>query len=117
MASSSLKQHVRSPQQDVFKPRFPLDPFASAKVREPWFVKRDQLPVQARRDVILILGGEYTLLLHSLAEGIGRVRGHGTLRRSLRAGYIMAALTGFHSVFQYAYMCSWLTPTYICAPD
>ncbi|TCD62843.1 hypothetical protein EIP91_006356 [Steccherinum ochraceum] len=59
-SSSSLSPPRRttrpSPQKDVFKPRFPIDPFASAKVREPWFIKSDLLPAQTRRDVVLVLG-------------------------------------------------------------
>ncbi|KAF7790483.1 hypothetical protein EIP86_001438 [Pleurotus ostreatoroseus] len=47
------------PRTDVFKPKFPIDPFAAAPVREPWFLRPDALSALAfhpRRDVLLVLG-------------------------------------------------------------
>ncbi|PSS36986.1 hypothetical protein PHLCEN_2v1202 [Hermanssonia centrifuga] len=64
MASSSrlapiaVVQRAR-PQSDVFKPRFPKDPFVAGNVREPWFIRPDALPSitsSSRRDAILVLG-------------------------------------------------------------
>lgn len=52
----------RARKQDVFKPRFPLDPFAgvSTALGEPWFLKVDALLVATahqRRNVFFVLGG------------------------------------------------------------
>ncbi|KAI0631255.1 hypothetical protein C8Q77DRAFT_1132351 [Trametes polyzona] len=56
------RPHQRSRKTDVFKPRFPLDPFAGASAAalgEPWFLKVDALLAATsypRRDVIFVLG-------------------------------------------------------------
>lgn len=55
------------PRTDVFKPKFPIDPFAAAAVREPWFLTHDALPslaYQSRRDVLLVLGGASAVVPH-----------------------------------------------------
>jgi hypothetical protein len=48
---------------DVFRPRFPLDPFSDMNLRGPWTLTADRLPAAAaladRRDVILVLGGKH----------------------------------------------------------
>ncbi|KAI0792473.1 hypothetical protein C8Q75DRAFT_804849 [Abortiporus biennis] len=60
MASSSRRQS-RQP-TDVFRPKFPKDPFATpnSKHRDPWYLRSDRfsslVASQARRDVILVLG-------------------------------------------------------------
>ncbi|OCH86752.1 hypothetical protein OBBRIDRAFT_796865 [Obba rivulosa] len=66
-SSSRPSRPVRAP-SDVFKPRFPLDPFASAHpgLSEPWFVQVDNLlslaaSAQLRRHVVLVLGGAYSV--------------------------------------------------------
>ncbi|KAI9065259.1 hypothetical protein FKP32DRAFT_1610766 [Trametes sanguinea] len=66
VASSSRPGGPRSAQRprknDVFKPRFPLDPFAgapAAALGEPWFLKVDALLAATsyqRRNVIFVLG-------------------------------------------------------------
>lgn len=67
MASASRRraEKARMP-SDTFRPKFPVDPFAAATVREPWFVRPEALPsiaYQAKRDVILVLGGEHPFIL------------------------------------------------------
>ncbi|KAI0828671.1 hypothetical protein BC628DRAFT_1316388 [Trametes gibbosa] len=66
VASSSRLAVPRPPQrsrkQDVFKPRFPLDPFAGAPTAlgEPWFLKVDAIlaaTAHQRRNVFFVLGG------------------------------------------------------------
>ncbi|EKM58012.1 uncharacterized protein PHACADRAFT_206855 [Phanerochaete carnosa HHB-10118-sp] len=59
MASMSRRRTQKARASDTFRPKFPIDPFAAATVREPWFIRPDSLPSaasQARRDVILVLG-------------------------------------------------------------
>ncbi|KAI8972854.1 hypothetical protein BD414DRAFT_517831 [Trametes punicea] len=66
VASSSTPSGSRPAQRprknDVFKPRFPFDPFsgaAAAALGEPWFLKIDALltaTAYQRRNVILVLG-------------------------------------------------------------
>ncbi|KAI0370562.1 hypothetical protein BV20DRAFT_943775 [Pilatotrama ljubarskyi] len=64
----------RQRKTDVFKPRFPLDPFAGASaipLGEPWFVKVDALLAATsyqRRNVIFILGGASYFSTPSLKE-------------------------------------------------
>ncbi|KAI0759792.1 hypothetical protein BC629DRAFT_1443770 [Irpex lacteus] len=56
---SSPGEKPHRPPSNVFKPKFPLDPFAAANVREPWFIRPDALPsphANPRRDVLLVLG-------------------------------------------------------------
>ena len=58
--SGSTRQRSR---RDVFKPKFPLDPFAGASATalgEPWFLKIDALlsaTALQRRNVVFVLGG------------------------------------------------------------
>lgn len=64
MASTSSRRTEKAhANPDTFRPKFPLDPFVAATAREPWFVRPDSLPSavasQARRDVLLVLGGKY----------------------------------------------------------
>ncbi|KAI0069793.1 hypothetical protein K474DRAFT_980941 [Panus rudis PR-1116 ss-1] len=63
VASSSRPRTTTSSRSaaDVFRPKFPLDPFAtlSPHGKEPWLLGADRLPSmasQTRRDVILVLG-------------------------------------------------------------
>ncbi|KAL1948995.1 hypothetical protein VTO73DRAFT_10801 [Trametes versicolor] len=65
VASSSrlaVPRPTRSRKPDVFKPRFPLDPFAGVSATalgEPWFLKIDTLlaaTAHQRRNVIFVLG-------------------------------------------------------------
>ena len=64
----SPSRSVHRPRRDVFKPKFPLDPFAGASAAalgEPWFLKIDALlsaTAQQRRNVIFVLGGAYSIL-------------------------------------------------------
>ncbi|KAJ8464072.1 hypothetical protein ONZ51_g9834 [Trametes cubensis] len=70
VASSSTPSGSRPSQRprkpDVFKPRFPLDPFSgapAAALGEPWFLKVDALLAATsyqRRNVIFVLGGAST---------------------------------------------------------
>ncbi|KAI0701378.1 hypothetical protein BC835DRAFT_1411519 [Cytidiella melzeri] len=56
-AATSDKQ--LRPASTDFKPKFPLDPFAAANSREPWFIRPDALPstnTNPRCDVLLVLG-------------------------------------------------------------
>ncbi|KIP07300.1 hypothetical protein PHLGIDRAFT_127739 [Phlebiopsis gigantea 11061_1 CR5-6] len=67
-ASRRRAEKARMP-SDSFRPKFPVDPFAAATVREPWFVRPEALPSiahQARRDVILVLGAPSTSDLTAL---------------------------------------------------
>lgn len=66
VASSSrlaVPRPTRSRKPDVFKPRFPLDPFAGVSATalgEPWFLRIDTLlaaTAHQRRNVIFVLGG------------------------------------------------------------
>lgn len=56
----------RSRKPDVFKPRFPLDPFAGVSATalgEPWFLKIDTLlaaTAHQRRNVVFVLGGAFS---------------------------------------------------------
>lgn len=62
---SSPGEKPHRPPSNVFKPKFPLDPFAAANVREPWFIRPDTLPsphANPRRDVLLVLGCEHSIL-------------------------------------------------------
>lgn len=66
-SSSTLVPRQRS-RRDVFKPKFPLDPFAGASAAvlgEPWFLKIDALlsaTTLQRRNVIFVLGGAFPIL-------------------------------------------------------
>ncbi|KAI0355953.1 hypothetical protein OH77DRAFT_1478877 [Trametes cingulata] len=78
VASSSrpagARPNHRQRKTDVFKPRFPLDPFAGASVTalgEPWFLRVDALLSATscqRRNVIFVLGGTPLDLSPSLKE-------------------------------------------------
>jgi hypothetical protein len=69
------------PPSDVFRPRFPLDPFAASPHAHaaadalPWVIDADRLPAPhadgARPDVIVVLGGQSPFLnpLHPAAPG------------------------------------------------
>ncbi|KAI0346433.1 hypothetical protein BDW22DRAFT_756460 [Trametopsis cervina] len=77
MATSLPRRKSTAPGHDTkpkiasstFRPKFPLDPFAAATARDPWFIRPDVLPsptTSLRRDVLLVLGAPSTTDLEPL---------------------------------------------------